>query len=332
MMLWNRYKHLKVSEILRQLAIENDVPNASTLKLRELIKQANQYFFEFDYPMIEFNDVGQDGFYPSIVNKEDFQEKFLMHFINEKVCVEDLDLFFVYLEETLNLIMPYYINLLKSEEWFKLYITNPADNTSYKETYTREIEGQNTSDSTTDSTSTTNDTTDYSSTVDNTVDSTVTTNQTQSTDSTQTQSSTSTTTQNVKNVQNDTPINMLDDTDYASSVGTNNSSVTQESTGNGENNSTATVNGTNKTVENNGTTQTDKTTVAANGTNKTTGNTTASNTQTETYTFNRTGNIGVQTPGEVFAHTRQAFINTLKLIYEDESIKQLFDGYDGGVY
>ena len=48
------------------------------------------------------------------------------------------------------------------------------------------------------------------------------------------------------------------------------------------------------------------------------------NKSNENYEFRRVGNIGVQTPGEVFENTRKAFINTIDLLIHDKMIVKLF--------
>lgn len=322
----------KVKDLLRQVCIENGLPGAETMKLIELIKQGHGYFFDFEYPMIEFTNIGEDDFYPTIGGKDDFEIKFLMNFIDAYIgTYDDDEMFFLNLEECLNKLWPYYINILKSEEWFKLYVTNPADNTSYTETYTRQIDGNTSSDSSSESTSSSEDKNDSTSDIKTDNDLTITSEQENTSESNQTQSSTSETSQNVKNIQNDTPINMLDDTDYASSIGSNDSSVNQATNGSGNTTSSSTVNGTSSNVEHNKTNQIDVSKSTSSGKSTTKGITTGKSVQVESYQFNRTGNIGVQTPGEVFEHSRRAFLNTLLNFYNDKITQMLFLHYYGGV-
>lgn len=320
-MIWNRgyrYKHKTILELLKDIAKENAIPNWETMKYRELIESTKDYFFDFDFPIYEFNyelieDFEDKQWKPSIAGAGDFKTKFLKHFINEPICYEDEELFFLALDEALNLIMPYYNQRLQSESWFPLYIKNPSANTDYQETYTRSIEGKTNSDSTND---VTNNSESISKDVTSQDDETKNTSETITSSKSTGSSKTS---QDNKVVGNDTPFTALDDTDYASSVTDTNSSVTAENTNNDSSNTNASGSQTSKSTTDSSSNMT------SNDTSKSKSNTIGRNTQKETYTFNRLGNIGIQTPGEVFRKTREAFINTCEEIFKDKEIRSLFD-------
>ena len=347
-----RYKHKTVLEILKELAQENNVPGWETMKPRELIEATKEYFFDFEFPIYEFKE-SYEQWSPSIAGKGDFETKFLKHFLYERIGFEDVEQFFVNLDEAINSIMPYYNQRLASEEWFPLYIKNPSANTDYTESYTREIQGNNestgSSKTTNNETETTSDqsnantngqTTDTSETTNNDTTNVSTSGSMENTTGQKSNdTSTQTNTQKNTTLGNDTPLNMLDDTDYASSITDTDVSGTVTNTGQVESTgSTAQTNeGTEETTVTGETNTTAKTTSESisqsqsngnrslNGSSDTTTGTKGTNNQLEVYTFNRIGNIGIQTPGEVFSKTREAFINTLMEIFEHRAITTLFD-------
>lgn len=362
---------ITVEEMMKKILKDHQI-DITGMNLNTIIRMAKPYIFDFEYPTVT----------PEY--KELFETQFLRKNLRNYLCytMEELDYWNMDLEYCLNLIMPYYNQLIESEGWFDKYISNPANNTDYKEIYTRTINGTQTEtgNSTTsgaerstgisNATTTSNDSLNSTSNTSTTGETKNTendseTNTTQSTSessSTGTGNTTETSTSNTKSgtdgndktVDNDLPKSVLDFEDYASAIGlttskqttttdnttTGTNEVTQTTTGTTKENGSATKTSeitTNETTSTTGKVETSQTnegkTISDNTTNsdratsetlKSDNNTT--NNQTETYEFQRVGNIGVQTPGEVFASTRKAFINTMDMILKDKEVTTLFLG------
>lgn len=362
---------ITVEEMMKKILTDHQI-DIRGMSLNMIIKMAKPYIFDFTYPTVtpEYKDL--------------FETQFLRKFLRSYLCYsqDDLDYWNLDLEYTMNLIMPYYNQLIKSEDWFDKYITNPANNTDYKEIYTRTINGTdsstgNTTTSSTESqtgisngTTTTNDSLTSSSESSTTEETTTnekdnetnttssnsesSSNTTANTKETSTAKTTSGTDGNDKTIDNDLPKSAIDFEDYASAIGLSTSSQTTTTDN--------TTNGTNETTQNTTTSSNDTGTATRKTDNTTTESSTSlgktktlqtdenkvvsdnttnndressetmksdnTNTskQTETYEYEKIGNIGVQTPGEVFASTRKAFINTMDMIFKDKEITTLFLG------
>lgn len=104
-----------------------------TLELREIIK--NRDIFN----SINYNLYNND--YKSI-----FEEKFIKRYYFREIGFETIGRFLIYLETTLNEIMPYYTQLYKTTT----YIYDPLLNYDLTEEVTREIVGETTTSSLTD--------------------------------------------------------------------------------------------------------------------------------------------------------------------------------------
>lgn len=362
---------ITIEQLIKKVLNDHQI-DTTGLNLNVMMKMARPYIFDFDYPVVT----------PDY--KEKFELQFLRKFLRYYLCYtkNDIDYWEIDLEYALNLIMPYYNQLIKSEEWFDKYITNPANNTDYLETYTRTTNGSQTDtgnattsgtesqtdigNGTTTSTSSSTNNTDSTSTTetettekdDETNTTTSTSESTSSNTADTTENSTAKTTSGIegndKTIDNDLPKSAIDFEDYASAIGlttttqsttTDNSTTgtnktTQSATANTSDSGTATKKTNNTTTESNTTTVNQKNTQADEGksvtdtTNNTDKQTNASTKtdnssvtkQSESYEFRRVGNIGVQTPGEVFASTRKAFINTMDMILKDKEITTLFLG------
>lgn len=306
-----------IEQILRE-----KVPNSGALTLPELIEQGRPYIFNFTYP------IEPNGYYAKDYKKY-FESEFLIRYFNREINRQDFNLWNLKLYGTLNNIMPYYNELIKSEEWYSKYINNPANNTDYKEEYERKIDSETADEGRSTNTSKNKTETDATTETISTD-----TSNTTSTANAKTQDKTTSTnngTQTTNNKSNSTgtqyPQSMLDTmADYATEASKTGSTVNGETTSNTEQaNNTKTTSASDESSETENNMQTTET-----GTIGTTGTITNESTNgskgnsTETYTFRRYGNIGVQTPGEVFASTRKAFINTLEMILTDKHIRDLF--------
>lgn len=69
--------------------------------IKQRIQQALPKIFDFDYPV--FNN-----------HKQELETKIVMHNYNKEICTETFGLWKLYLEERMNLIMPYYNELYKT--------------------------------------------------------------------------------------------------------------------------------------------------------------------------------------------------------------------------
>ena len=308
---------LTLEEILRELAYMNGQdPNASLL---ELIKTNKKYLFDFNYPI-------KDELWKDI-----FEELFCEEFINYKLIypIEQYDMWELKLNQWLNLNMPYYIELLKSEDWFNKYITNPASNTDYTETYTRKLTGDimsstnATSDANENSNTTNTTNTSSKENTKNDIDSWSKANaNTKSMSNANVHSESG-----IENVSSNLPKTQYDlGSKYASETGKQKTVQDSGTDTNATDNSESMTSG--NTGERSENISNSKADSAMNINNTTKNESSALGTtktdNTETYEFRRYGNIGVQTPGEVFTNTRKAFINTTKDILKNKELRQLF--------
>lgn len=248
-----------------------------------LIEKARPLLFNFDYPMWSDEENTEEK------NKEIFETKFLKYFFPRELCYFNYDMWSYELNNILNLIMPYYSELLESETWYRKYVPNPAANTDWTESFTRTIENENERTAT------------------GTATSSSTNEQTGETTSNSTSTGETTATASAGNLMNELPKTKYDDgTDYATAQSTNTSSSTTNASSTDTGSSTSSLDSTS----------------SANSTSNETTNDTGST--KEIYESHKVGNIGVQTPGEVFASTRLAFINATQDILNDPLVQQLF--------
>ena len=106
------------------------------LKVDERIKIALPYIFDFDYPIWEGGLIK-------------FETDFIRHFYMREIGFETLGLFKLRLEEKLNLIMPYYVDLYQTTQNNIDYLTDM----DWTETENRGSEGSNSSQGTSQSNS-----------------------------------------------------------------------------------------------------------------------------------------------------------------------------------
>lgn len=106
------------------------------LKVDERIKIALPYIFDFDFP------IWSGG-------QEKFETDFIRHFYMREIGFETFGLFKLKLEEKLNLIMPYYVDLYQTTQNNIDYLTDM----DWTETENRGSEGSNTSQGTSQSNS-----------------------------------------------------------------------------------------------------------------------------------------------------------------------------------
>lgn len=318
---------ITVRETLIQLLMNNGQWQEG-MKPREIIEKGRTLFFDFDFP-IWTDDPKYSELYGDFRPK--FETLFLKHFYRYHLCYdwEEYDEWNLDMDATLNLIMPYYNHILESETWFDKYIVNPANNTDYKEEYTRNIDSENNTESESNSVTNSENETNVE-----TESNSETSGNAKAKSSGSTESETNSENEGsgesgneTKNSESDLPKNGIDYTmDYASSLSTGNVKSVSSSTGTTHSESSEeTVSESNTTSEEEtNTTDTTSSTGNAKTTGATTGTTSGTVATEETYTFRRVGNIGVQTPGEVFEKTRKAFINTMEMIFKDKEVTKLF--------
>lgn len=81
--------------------VENATPNFKG-SVKQRIEAACPKIFDFDFP------IWSEGYRVTL------ETKILMHYFNKEICMETVGLWKVYLEERLNLIMPYYNQLYET--------------------------------------------------------------------------------------------------------------------------------------------------------------------------------------------------------------------------
>lgn len=303
--------------------LKTRVPEAESLSLPELVEKGRSVIFNFNYPIVSGTQYAAEDY------KQYFETEFIIKYLTREISRPSFDLWELKLYGELNNIIPYYNQYIESEKWFQEYITNPANNTDYTEEYTRDISSSNStkSDSTIgNDTQTDAATTTKGTTTDNNV---TTTNLSNTTDTKTGADSTSknTATNTAGTTGSQYPQSEYDElTDYATERSKSTQETDTESTSTSSNTTkTNTDTDSSETVKNESITDsTDTNTVTSKTNASSTLNQKDNGESTETYTFRRYGNIGVQTPGEVFASTRKAFIDTLDMILNDSHIRNLF--------
>lgn len=314
---------LTVKETLMWLLHKNG-EDTSKMGVREIIEKGTPLFFDFDYPL-----------YNNETNKKTFEKLFIQHFLDRKLCfpVDEYDEWNFELDGALNLIMPYYNRLLESETWFDKYITNPSANTDYKETYTKRYESERKGKSTSNSNISSESKSEDESNGKDTSNGNGKTNTKSNSENKSKSHNASHSEAGTKNntATNDLPKSPLNESDlytlqYASALevgsGTSTSDGDSDQTSTGSSDDAAesiteTESSSKSSMQSNGQTK-------GNSVSESESNDKTSDEGTEEYEFHRVGNIGVQTPGEVFTNTRKAFINATKMIFEDEEIENLF--------
>jgi hypothetical protein len=214
--------------------IENCSVDNLLLKTNERIEIGRSFIFDFDYPI--WNEE----------YRKTLETKIIKHYYTKEIGLETVGLWKFYLEERLNLIMPYYNNLYATTVKDYDYLTN----VSVIETL------QNTKTS------------------NNSSETNITDNSTNTTDSTQADSgggtTTSTDNNSSNNIKSDTPQANYNGLDYASEL--NKNTETKNNTTNINNNNTTTVNKTDELTATKKATNTDNTTASDNYTKTNKGN------------------------------------------------------------
>ena len=288
----NDEENITLLDMCKEIARQNSIEYNSTL---DLLEKVSNYIFDFDYPYF----IDESNTYYS---KENFQMMFLKHFYKEELFENDIEDWKLELDQALNLVMPYYVELLKSEQWFDKYIKNPAANTDWQEEY------KASSNATSKNTGNEN----YKSNDKNTSTNSSTTNNNASSNT----SSNNTSKGGSKNWtgNNDLPKTDLlnDETSYLTSTVVANSTSKSKADSNSNSSSTSKE----KQIGKGSSESTNKY-------NRDIENETNDESSME-YKIHKWGNIGTQTPGEVFENTRKAFINTVREIFKDVEIASLF--------
>ena len=114
-----------------------------TVELRDIVKSGTD-IWDFDYPSFYEGD-----------EKKKFEQKVIDHFYFRQIGQETVGRFLHYFRSRIREIMPYYIQLYKSEKYLN-EIEDPFATVDYTETYEEETSGSATGESsaTSDSTST----------------------------------------------------------------------------------------------------------------------------------------------------------------------------------
>jgi hypothetical protein len=124
--------------------VENCTYDNYELSTSDRIEQSRSFIFDFDYPL--WNEA----------YKKTLETKIIKHFYTKEIGFETIGLWKFYLEETLNLIMPYYNDLYATTVKDYDYLTN-VDNTetftnSKKTSGNSEITGNDTNNKTSNTT------------------------------------------------------------------------------------------------------------------------------------------------------------------------------------
>lgn len=95
-----------IRSIVEQLTMNSDLPISKRIEL------ACPHIFDFEYP------IWADGYKPIL------EKKIIMHYFNKEIGFETVGLWKLYLEERLNLIMPYYNKLYETTVKDYDYLSN----------------------------------------------------------------------------------------------------------------------------------------------------------------------------------------------------------------
>lgn len=332
----NKNQMKTVKQILINYANENNITYKND---DDLINKTMSYFFDFEMPSyswVNYSNTKQFGDETLYLKKT-----LLQNYMYDVIGFRDVDRFKSRLQNALRILLPYYNQVLWAEQWPKMFIENPAANTDYKEIYTRIIkaveDNENTSTSANNTTSTSSNTNVTESQSKNKTDGKDdTSNESHVNNSVESKDETgSTNNNNSSSIDNDYPKGEINEDEialgnYASFVNltkgdttgntnTSSSQTTETSTNDISNNTSTstTINNANDKAKGNVDSQTIDN-LLSKFNEKKNGNT------NEDYEFRRVGNIGIQTPGEVFEKTRKAFINTIDLLIHNKMIVKLF--------
>lgn len=255
-----------------------------------------------------------------LVTRDEINEKLLNHYKYREIGFETFGRFLDELEITMNEIMPYYNQLLCTQDVMN-GLNDLFENVDMTLQFDETVTDQNTVDITS-SQKTTSDGSESTNMTDNTK------SEGQSNTSAQ-DSSTNNVNMNAssKNVSSETPQSELgitaeniDNVSYADKVDWNKSNSGSESTTSGNSSSTGqTSNETDRTATS---TNTKELETDVSETSKNTG----SGTKTTTNTLTRKGNQGVNTYAHDMLEFRELLLNVVEKIIEDPKIQQLFMG------
>ena len=288
-----------------------------TIDVYTLLKDNNFKVFNFDY-----------DFYTDDPNiKQAFETKFIDRYMFNEIGFETVSRFKHYLKERLNSIAPYYKQLYETE--LKSKDIQFLLNKDLKETFIRELEGENKSqnDNTTSTTSntTSNTTNNTSSTTNESNNSTVNLKSNESNENTVNDSKTETLNSNFKessldNGNADIGLNNGNLTTVSNKTDSNSSNNEVTSTETKDN----TVSSTNKNLLENSSNSSNTVEGVNNTTIDNRNNTTINNEnkETETTTLISQGNIGVTSSAQLLKEWRSVLINIDNLIIEE--CKDLF--------
>lgn len=252
--------------------VEHYAPD-TTMSMSERIDYSLPYIFNFNFP------IWNEAYRPIL------ERKIIYHFFNKEIAMETVQLWRMYLEERLNLIMPYYNQLYETTVKEYDYLAD----TNVTETYdsNRNRQDNKTIDSTNSSTGKTTsggtDSTRFNSTETNKLDGTV--------------------TPNTKTLQSDLPQANYSGIDYGT--------VLTENTGNTQTNNT-------NTITQSGNTESDLSNTE-DKTNSGTSKTTNAGTEKEDENFTRTkkGANGGRSINSLLMEYRQTLLNIDRMIIEE---------------
>lgn len=267
--------------------IENATSGSSELPISQKIELACPIIFNFTFPIWDEN-------YRPILEK-----KILMHYFNKEIGLETVGLWKLYLEERLNLIMPYYNNLYATTVKDYDYLSD----TKIEETYTaNKIQNENANFSgNTDLTG--NTTEDFTGKVQDTGKDTFTGTGTNTTDNTQTQTT--------KNLRSDLPQANYANLDYGTQLDEG------EQTNTSHENNTIKNDSTNDRSNITDTTNNDTVNVKQQ-TNQTSSND-VKTTANDTYTRNRVGLNGGRSFTDLLMQYRDSLINIDNMVINELS-------------
>lgn len=267
--------------------IENATSGSSELPISKKIELACPIIFNFTFPIWDEN-------YRPILEK-----KILMHYFNKEIGLETVGLWKLYLEERLNLIMPYYNNLYATTVKDYDYLSD----TKIEETYTaNKIQNENANFSgNTDLTG--NTTEDFTGKVQDTGKDTFTGTGTNTTDNTQTQTT--------KNLRSDLPQANYANLDYGTQLDEGEQTNTSHEDNTIKNDSTNDRSNITDTTNNDTVNVKQQTNQTSSNDVKTTAN--------DTYTRNRVGLNGGRSFTELLIQYRESLLNIDNLIINDLS-------------
>lgn len=280
------------------------------------IEYARPKIFDFDYNFYNLND------------KTNFENLFIQYFLIYEIGFDTIDLFKLYLCNTLNLIMPYYTQLYNTTLYD--YNLNGDINiteigSTNKNTDTT-VNGQ--IDSTLSSTSTGSIKSNGNSTTVSTNDGTTTNADTTQNDNLTSNNTDTTTNTSTKNLQSDLPQANYNGLDYGTVLNEGTTNTTQNSKTTGSSNTTIKSNGSTTTKNTGNITVTDNNTTDTTDNNN--GTTNQTNTQkgnevtTSNNNYHKSGITGNRTHAEIIQAYRDIITNINYDIIKSREISNLF--------